>query len=76
MMQKLRIYVNLVLSHFITPRIFRILCPNIILTEGYEYGSFHFLEPSFLHNYTDSTPPALTRQLIFDVFCHLIDVTC
>ncbi|MEV2910296.1 hypothetical protein ABNF65_17105, partial [Paenibacillus larvae] len=22
---------------------------------GYEYGSFHFLEPSFLHNYTDST---------------------
>ncbi|MFU2103651.1 hypothetical protein, partial [Paenibacillus larvae] len=24
-------------------------------TEGYEYGSFHFLEPSFLHNYTDST---------------------
>ncbi|MEV2657998.1 hypothetical protein ABND55_15035, partial [Paenibacillus larvae] len=24
--------------------------------EGYEYGSFHFLEPSFLHNYTDSTP--------------------
>ncbi|AUS03626.1 putative ankyrin-repeat containing protein [Paenibacillus phage BN12] len=55
MMQKLRIYVNLVLSHFITPRIFRILCPNIILTEGYEYGSFHFLEPSFLHNYTDST---------------------
>ncbi|MEV2407180.1 ABC transporter permease, partial [Paenibacillus larvae] len=23
--------------------------------EGYEYGSFHFLEPSFLHNYTDST---------------------
>ncbi|MEV2911090.1 ferrous iron transport protein B, partial [Paenibacillus larvae] len=41
--------------HFITPRIFRILCPNIILTEGYEYGSFHFLEPSFLHNYTDST---------------------
>ncbi|MCY7492118.1 hypothetical protein PYL77_21285, partial [Paenibacillus larvae subsp. larvae] len=25
------------------------------LTEGYEYGSFHFLEPSFLHNYTDST---------------------
>ncbi|MCY7491477.1 hypothetical protein, partial [Paenibacillus larvae] len=36
-------------------RIFRILCPNIILTEGYEYGSFHFLEPSFLHNYTDST---------------------
>ncbi|MEV2910029.1 hypothetical protein ABNF65_15680, partial [Paenibacillus larvae] len=23
---------------------------------GYEYGSFHFLEPSFLHNYTDSTP--------------------
>ncbi|AHD07198.1 hypothetical protein ERIC2_c34680 [Paenibacillus larvae subsp. larvae DSM 25430] len=43
------------MSHFITPRIFRILCPNIILTEGYEYGSFHFLEPSFLHNYTDST---------------------
>ncbi|AVG10733.1 DNA processing Smf single strand binding protein-like protein [Paenibacillus larvae subsp. larvae DSM 25430] len=31
------------------------MCPNIILTEGYEYGSFHFLEPSFLHNYTDST---------------------
>ncbi|MEV2559245.1 hypothetical protein ABNC96_12280, partial [Paenibacillus larvae] len=25
--------------------------------EGYEYGSFHFLEPSFLHNYTDSTCP-------------------
>ncbi|MEV2911190.1 hypothetical protein ABNF65_21925, partial [Paenibacillus larvae] len=25
---------------------------------GYEYGSFHFLEPSFLHNYTDSTANA------------------
>ncbi|MDE5128416.1 ETX/MTX2 family pore-forming toxin, partial [Paenibacillus larvae] len=54
-------------SHFITPRIFRILCPNIILTEGYEYGSFHFLEPSFLHNYTDSTveqeTPSITNEL-------------
>ncbi|MEV2969132.1 DUF1878 domain-containing protein, partial [Paenibacillus larvae] len=27
--------------------------------EGYEYGSFHFLEPSFLHNYTDSTTPTI-----------------
>ncbi|MEV2911723.1 hypothetical protein ABNF65_24705, partial [Paenibacillus larvae] len=27
---------------------------------GYEYGSFHFLEPSFLHNYTDST--IITKQ--------------
>ncbi|MCY9772860.1 restriction endonuclease subunit S, partial [Paenibacillus larvae] len=43
------------LSHFITPYIFRFFFPNIFLTEGYEYGSFHFLEPSFLHNYTDST---------------------
>ncbi|MEV2910882.1 hypothetical protein ABNF65_20280, partial [Paenibacillus larvae] len=29
--------------------------------EGYEYGSFHFLEPSFLHNYTDSTGEQLTQ---------------
>ncbi|MEV3122657.1 hypothetical protein ABNC11_14695, partial [Paenibacillus larvae] len=28
--------------------------------EGYEYGSFHFLEPSFLHNYTDSTSKVST----------------
>ncbi|MEV2482697.1 hypothetical protein ABNC34_18935, partial [Paenibacillus larvae] len=28
---------------------------------GYEYGSFHFLEPSFLHNYTDSTATKLLR---------------
>ncbi|MEV2352326.1 hypothetical protein ABNE95_11940, partial [Paenibacillus larvae] len=29
--------------------------------EGYEYGSFHFLEPSFLHNYTDSTVIPLVK---------------
>ncbi|MEV2754294.1 RICIN domain-containing protein, partial [Paenibacillus larvae] len=29
--------------------------------EGYEYGSFHFLEPSFLHNYTDSTSGAIVH---------------
>ncbi|MEV3432373.1 DUF871 domain-containing protein, partial [Paenibacillus larvae] len=28
---------------------------------GYEYGSFHFLEPSFLHNYTDSTLYTATK---------------
>ncbi|MEV2397293.1 hypothetical protein ABND43_08095, partial [Paenibacillus larvae] len=32
---------------------------------GYEYGSFHFLEPSFLHNYTDSTKiTEILRQLL------------
>ncbi|MEV2911364.1 YhgE/Pip domain-containing protein, partial [Paenibacillus larvae] len=30
---------------------------------GYEYGSFHFLEPSFLHNYTDSTAMGATKQV-------------
>ncbi|MEV2284326.1 hypothetical protein ABNF16_04920, partial [Paenibacillus larvae] len=34
--------------------------------EGYEYGSFHFLEPSFLHNYTDSTKtPHPFKQSIY-----------
>ncbi|MEV2481625.1 hypothetical protein ABNC34_12945, partial [Paenibacillus larvae] len=35
---------------------------------GYEYGSFHFLEPSFLHNYTDSTisfDPIETKYISF-----------
>ncbi|MEV3797946.1 hypothetical protein ABNF52_19725, partial [Paenibacillus larvae] len=32
--------------------------------EGYEYGSFHFLEPSFLHNYTDSTWEEWTQKRI------------
>ncbi|MEV2869731.1 hypothetical protein ABNC46_19560, partial [Paenibacillus larvae] len=37
--------------------------------EGYEYGSFHFLEPSFLHNYTDSTNlQVLTINRLIDTF--------
>ncbi|MEV2911114.1 hypothetical protein ABNF65_21510, partial [Paenibacillus larvae] len=34
--------------------------------EGYEYGSFHFLEPSFLHNYTDSTVPQNEKLMVGD----------
>ncbi|MEV2666383.1 hypothetical protein ABNE94_15785, partial [Paenibacillus larvae] len=34
--------------------------------EGYEYGSFHFLEPSFLHNYTDSTYISFINDRLFN----------
>ncbi|MEV2406482.1 hypothetical protein ABNF38_13120, partial [Paenibacillus larvae] len=35
---------------------------------GYEYGSFHFLEPSFLHNYTDSTKYSAVVSIMFGTF--------
>ncbi|MEV2282946.1 hypothetical protein ABNC90_19400, partial [Paenibacillus larvae] len=35
---------------------------------GYEYGSFHFLEPSFLHNYTDSTSESLRLHMGMKLF--------
>ncbi|MEV2908788.1 hypothetical protein ABNF65_09030, partial [Paenibacillus larvae] len=42
--------------------------------EGYEYGSFHFLEPSFLHNYTDST--CIERKRSYDDESSLHDFIC